>query len=198
MPLQPVAPDQPENVRFMWFYGLHANNCGTCVKKPMTQCSGEEIMREFLYYCVLEDTIGEIMPHITAIPVGMPYITSQFMPRAIKDRPLVQPQGCQNLALIGQYVELPGDVVFTVETSVRTAMMAAYGLLKLDRAVAPLYQPQYDIRIISMCLKKMLGVESVSKSDLPPVNPLKINKDIDKLLEAFNSIPEVKDDEVLY
>ena len=56
----------------MWFYGLHANNYGIYVKKPMTQCSGEEIMREFLYYCGLEDTIGEIMPHITAIPVGMP------------------------------------------------------------------------------------------------------------------------------
>lgn len=69
MPLQPVAPDQPENVQFMWFYGLHANNCGTYVKKPMTQCSGEEIM-----------------PHITAIPVVMPYITSQFMPRKLKDR----------------------------------------------------------------------------------------------------------------
>ena len=64
---------QPENVQFMWFYGLHANNCGTCVKKPMTQCSGEEIMREFLYYCGLEDKIDEIMPHIT----------SQFMPRKL-------------------------------------------------------------------------------------------------------------------
>lgn len=81
-----MAPDQPENVQFMWFYGLHANNCGTCVKKPMTQCSGEEIMREFLYYCGLEDKIDEIMPHITAIPVVMPYITSQFMPRKLKDR----------------------------------------------------------------------------------------------------------------
>ena len=80
VPLQPVAPDQPENVHFMWFYGLHANNCGTYVKTPMTQCSGEEIMREFLYYCGLEDKIDEIMPHITAIPVVMPYITSQFMP----------------------------------------------------------------------------------------------------------------------
>ena len=50
----------------MWFYGLHANNCGTCVKKPMTQCSCEEIM-----------------PSITAIPVVMPYITSQFMPRKL-------------------------------------------------------------------------------------------------------------------
>ena len=83
MPLQPVAPDQPENVQFMWFYGLHANNCGTYVKKPMTQCSGEEIKREFLYYCGLEDKIDGIMPHITAIPVVMPYITSQFMPRKL-------------------------------------------------------------------------------------------------------------------
>ena len=57
VPLQPVAPDQLENTQFMWFYGLHANNCGTYVKKPMTQCSGEEIMREFLYYCGLEDKI---------------------------------------------------------------------------------------------------------------------------------------------
>ena len=53
-----LAPDQPENVQFMWFYGLHANNCDTYVKKPMTECSGEEIMREFLYYCGLEDKIG--------------------------------------------------------------------------------------------------------------------------------------------
>lgn len=57
VPLQPVAPDQLENVQFMWFYGLHANNCGTYVKKPMTQCSGEEIMREFLYYCGIQDKI---------------------------------------------------------------------------------------------------------------------------------------------
>lgn len=56
------------------------------VKKPMPQCSGEEIMRKFLYYCGLEDKIDEIMPHITAIPVVMPYITSQFMPRKLKDR----------------------------------------------------------------------------------------------------------------
>lgn len=81
----------------MWFYGLHANNCGTYVKKPMTQCSGEEIM-----------------PRITAIPVVMPYITSQFMPRKLKDRPEVIPAGNRNLAFIGQFVELEGDVVWRV------------------------------------------------------------------------------------
>jgi hypothetical protein len=45
----------------------------------------------------------------------MPYISSQFMPRNINDRPKVIPEGCVNLAFIGQFVELPGDVVFTVE-----------------------------------------------------------------------------------
>ena len=39
----------------------------------------------------------------------MPYITSQFMPRKISDRPKVIPEGCVNLAFIGQFVELPGD-----------------------------------------------------------------------------------------
>ena len=106
----------------------------------MTQCSGEEIMREFLYYCGLEDKIDEIMPHITAIPVVMPYITSQFMPRKLKDRPEVIPAGNRNLAFIGQFVELEGDVVFTVETSVRTAMIAVYRMLLLDRPITPLFQ----------------------------------------------------------
>lgn len=200
MPLQPVAPDQPENVQFMWFYGLHANNCGTYVKKPMTQCSGEEIMREFLYYCGLENKIDEIMPHITAIPVVMPYITSQFMPRNSKgDRPRVIPEGSKNYAFVGQYVELDGDVVFTVETSVRTAMMAAYGLTGINRKVLPLYQGQYDIRWLVMCMKKMLMTDELKFSDLPPINPLTVKRDVQGMLDFLNSVPEINwDDGQLY
>ena len=126
----------------MWFYGLHANNCGTCVKKPMTQCSGEEIMREFLYYCGLEDKIDEIMP------------------RKLKDRPEVIPAGNRNLAFIGQFVELEGDVVFTVETPVRTAMIAVYRMLHLDRPITPLFQGQYDIRMVNVALKTLLGKDN--------------------------------------
>lgn len=191
MPLQPVAPDQPENVQFMWFYGLHANNRGTCVKKPMTQCSGEEIMREFLYYCGLEDKIDEIMPHITAIPVVMPYITSQFMPRKLKDRPEVIPAGNRNLAFIGQFVELEGDVVFTVETSVRTAMIAVYRMLHLDRPITPLFQGQYDIRMVNVALKTLLGKDKIEVSDLPKVNPLKLPQTMHEIVNAINQIPPV-------
>lgn len=149
MPLQPVAPDHPENVQFMWFYGLHANNCGTYVKKPMTQCSGEEIM-----------------PRITAIPVVMPYITSQF-------------------------VEMEGDVVFTVETSVRTAMIAVYRMLLLDRPITPLFQGEYDIRMVNVALKTLLGKDKIEVSDLPKVNPLKLPQTMHEIVNAINQIPPV-------
>ena len=66
MPLQPVAPDQPENVQFMWFYGLHANNCGTCVKKPMTQCSGEEI----ICILILSALVGAEQPWTSLWGIG--------------------------------------------------------------------------------------------------------------------------------
>ena len=191
-------PNQAEDEDIFWFDGLYGENVGNYIKKPMAECTGEEIMTEFLYHLGMLDIKDEVLAHTYVSTCMMPYITSQFMPRAIKDRPLVQPEGCTNLALIGQYVELPGDVVFTVETSVRTAMMAAYGLLKLERPVAPLYQPQYDIRIIAMCLKKMLGTENVTKNDLPPINPLRLNSTLDKLLEGFDAIPEVKDDDIIY
>lgn len=173
MPLQPVAPDQPESVQFMWSYGLHANNCGTYVKKPMTQCSGEEIMREFLYYCGLEDKIDEIMP------------------RKLKDRPEVIPAGNRNLAFIGQFVELEGDVVFTVETPVRTAMIAVYRMLHLDRPITPLFQGQYDIRMVNVALKTLLGKDKIEVSDLPKVNPLKLPQTMHEIVNAINQIPPV-------
>lgn len=49
------------------------------------------------------------------------------------DRPPVIPLGARSFALLGQYVEIPQDVVFTVEYSVRGAMHAVYGLLDLKK-----------------------------------------------------------------
>jgi oleate hydratase len=67
----------------------------------------------------------------------MPYITSMFMPRKSSDRPLPLPPGSKNLAFVSQFVEIPDDVVFTVEYSVRAAQMAVYQLLGIDRKVPP-------------------------------------------------------------
>lgn len=189
--LQPLEPNQPENVQVLWFYGLHSNEKGACVKKPMTQCTGEETLKEFLYWCGLEDKFEEIKAHCIAIPTVMPYITSQFMPRTMDDRPQVIPEGSTNLAFIGQFVELPGDVVFTVETSVRTAMMAVYKMFRLDRPITPLFEGKYDIRMVAVALKTLLGKDKLEVSDLPKVNPLKIGHTMQQLVDAFNSIPPV-------
>ncbi len=189
--LQPLEPNQPENVQVLWFYGLHSNEKGAYVKKPMNECTGEETLKEFLYWCGLEDKFDEIKAHSIAIPTVMPYITSQFMPRTMTDRPQDIPEGSTNLAFIGQFVELPGDVVFTVETSVRTAMMAVYKTMHLDRPITPLFEGKYDIRMVAIALKTLLGKDKLEVSDLPKINPLKINHELQKLVDAFNSIPPV-------
>ena len=67
----------------------------------------------------------------------MPYIDALFQPRAKTDRPAVVPEGSTNLALISQFVEIPEDMVFTEEYSVRAARSAVYTLLGLDKKVAP-------------------------------------------------------------
>lgn len=65
----------------------------------------------------------------------MPYITSMFMPRAFADRPVPIPKNSKNLAFVSQFVEIPDDVVFTVEYSVRVAQMVVYQLLEIDREI---------------------------------------------------------------
>lgn len=121
------------------------------------------------------------------------YITSQFMPRGLQDRPNIIPEGCTNLAFIGQFVELEGDVVFTVETSVRTAMMAVYKSMHLDRPITPLFAAQYDVRICVACLKKLLGKEKLEVSDLPKINPLHLHKMMTQLVDAINAVPAMPD-----
>lgn len=192
-PIQPLFPDQPENVQVLWGYGLRANEVGAYVKKPMTECSGEEILKEFFYCCGLENKYDEIAPHCILIPVMLPYITSQFMPRGLKDRPQIIPEGCKNIAFIGQFVELEGDVVFTVETSVRTAMMAVYKTLHLNKPYTPLFPAQFDIRICVACLKKLLGKEELTVKDLPKISPLELHSKMQQMVDAINKVPKMPD-----
>jgi oleate hydratase len=78
----------------------------------------------------------------------MPFITSQFLPRSMGDRPQVIPDGSKNVAFVGQYCELPDDVVFTVEYSIRSARTAVYSLLGLDREAPPVYKGQFNPRVL--------------------------------------------------
>jgi oleate hydratase len=77
----------------------------------------------------------------------MPYITSMFMPRSPGDRPLPVPRNSRNLAFVSQFVEIPGDVVFTVEYSVRAAQTAVYQLMHIDRAVPPVTRHDQSLAV---------------------------------------------------
>lgn len=57
-------------------------------------------------------------------------------------------QRLQNLAFTGQFCELPNDVVFTVEYSVRSAQTAVYALLGLELAAPEVYKGQHAPRIV--------------------------------------------------
>jgi len=74
------------------------------------------------------------------MPCRLPYTTSQFMPRARGDRPPVIPDGTARLAVVGQYCEIPDDVVYTVEYSVHAARLAVQSLLGLPPSLPPTYR----------------------------------------------------------
>ena len=161
--------DQPDDVDIVHGYLLFTDRPGDFIKKPARECTGNEIFAELLYHCGLEDKIDQILEHSYVSIAAMPYITSQFMPRQIDDRPEVIPDGCVNLAFIGQYVEMPADVSFTVESSVRTAMMAVWGLTGLQKPKIPMYEPLFDIRVIAKSLEMATGSDKLNLEILDKV-----------------------------
>jgi oleate hydratase len=152
---QPHFIGQPDNIKVFWGYGLFVDQIGNFVKKKMSDCSGEELLTELLGHLRFEAHKELILKTSNCIPCMMPYITSQFMPRVKGDRPPVKPPGTTNLAFIGQYCEIPDDVVFTVEYSVRSAQTAVIALLGLDKKVSPLYKAQYDPAVLFSAAKTL-------------------------------------------
>lgn len=140
--------DQPKNQISTWIYGLFPDRPGNYIRKPMQDCTGEEICEEWLYHMgVPTDKIHELASkHCTTVPVMMPYVDAFFMPRALGDRPDVVPDGAVNFAFIGQFAEEPRDTIFTTEYSMRTGMEAVYQLCDVDRGVPEVWNSEYDVR----------------------------------------------------
>jgi len=145
---QPHFIHQPENINIFWGYALFPNKVGNCVKKKMSECSGKEILTEICYHLKFTDVLPKLLESSNCIPCMMPFITSQFLPRAKGDRPKVVPEESTNLAFLGQYCEIPDDVVFTLEYSVRSAQIAVYSLLNIDKKIPRINRYQYDIGVL--------------------------------------------------
>jgi oleate hydratase len=150
---QPHFPNQPKDVQVFWGYGLFPDRIGNYVAKPMADCNGEDILIELCGHLRFDI---QILDTANCIPCRLPYITSMFMPRSCGDRPLPVPRGSKNLGFISQFVEIPEDVVFTVEYSVRAAQMAVYELLGINRQIPPVTPHDKSLRVHFEALIKAL------------------------------------------
>ncbi len=141
---QPHFVHQPSDIQVFWGYALHPDRVGNFVPKSMSECTGHDILQELCGHLNFDlDTVRSA----TCIPCRMPYITSMFMPRSATDRPWPVPKNSKNLAFISQFVEIPEDVVFTVEYSVRVAQMAVYQLLGIDREIPPILHYDRSLKV---------------------------------------------------
>lgn len=168
---QPHFKEQKDQQTVTWVYGLLSNTPGNYIKKPIEQCSGQEIVQELMYHLgVPEEDIKKFSEEsCVVIPVYMPFITSYFMLREPGDRPLVIPNGSENLAFIGNFAETERDTVFTTEYSVRTAMEAVYSFLDIERGVPEVYASAYDIRTLANSVYYLSDRKKLSEMDLPYV-----------------------------
>lgn len=153
-PLPPYFENQPDGYTYMFLCAFYPDEPGRYTGKPATACTGKEFLDEILMSLPMdEETRAKCYDEVVAaVPVMLPYTDAHFLPRAAGDRPEVVPAGSTNLGLIGQYVEIPEDVVFTEEYSVRGARTAVYQLLDMNKAVCPVRPVQYDIRVILAAL----------------------------------------------
>lgn len=144
---QPHFPGQPGDVLVLWVYALLMDKPGDKVAKTMPQCTGREILEELCHHLGIAD-VDAVVANTRVRLALMPYITAMFMPRAAGDRPHVVPEGCANLALMGQFVETSNDIIFTMDSSIRTARVGVYTLLGLKKQVPDISPVQYDIRTL--------------------------------------------------
>lgn len=71
--LSSAAPfyQSAKNTLVLWAYGLLPDNLGDCVRKKMEDCTGEELLRELLWYMGAGDQTEEIIA-TRVIPCMMP------------------------------------------------------------------------------------------------------------------------------
>lgn len=152
---QPHFKNQPLDTTIFWGYGIYTDRDGDYIKKPMRDCTGEEILMELLYHLHMLDKADEIKNDIVnVIPCMMPYIDSQFQPRKMSDRPKVVPDDSTNFAMISQFVEIPEDMVFTEEYSVRAARIAVYTLFDVkNKKICPVTPYKKNPKVLKEALK---------------------------------------------
>lgn len=161
---QPHYHAQKPEEGVFWGYVLYPRNTGDFVKKPFIEMTGREMLLESLGHLQkLDSTVNPISERtdelmetvINVIPSHIPYASALFNRRTTTDRPLVVPKGSTNLAFISQFCEMPFDMVFTEQYSVRAAQVAVYTLLGLDLPLTKLHHYEKNPKILARATHTM-------------------------------------------
>lgn len=132
-----VKNQDPNTTIFMLMALKHAP--GDYVKKKMEDCTGEEILQELCYQLGFMKEMPEILRTSVVMSQNEPYVSSQFLLRNKYDRPPVVPDRSTNLAFIGEFAEMPDESVFLMNYSCKTAEVAIYTLLNINKEPTPFY-----------------------------------------------------------
>ncbi|KAF5275727.1 hypothetical protein FQR65_LT16559 [Abscondita terminalis] len=128
VPAQPHFADLPQGTFTLW-------------------ATGNEILTELIQQLGFDDILEHVLANTTVTTAMMPYASALFACRKSGDRPQVIPQGSKNFAFLGQFVEIEDDVVFTVEYSVRGAMLAIYAFFGVEREIPDIYNGLLDPKV---------------------------------------------------
>lgn len=157
-----------EENTIVWIYALYDGNKGNYVKKGMRECTGEEIAKEWLYHIGCpEDRIDDLAANgCNCVPCMMPRVTTYFVSRNKGTYPDVLPKGITNFAFLGNHAHVERDCSFTTEKSIRSAMMAVYGLAGVNRAIPEVYNSIYDIRWVLKAFVDMRDGEPLNTAQM--------------------------------
>lgn len=183
---QPQFKSQDKDTVLIWVYSLNTNKPGNYVKKPMRECTGEEVCREWLYHIgfPIEKIDEYAKTKANTTTCYMPYINAFFQPRKNEDRPKVVPDGAVNFAFIGQFAETPRDTIFTTEYSMRTGMESVYTLLDIDRGVPEVWGSAFDVRELLRAAYYGIDKKPLSKAPLSLKEKMALKTVIDKVKDT--------------
>ncbi|MFT8638945.1 oleate hydratase [Bifidobacterium sp.] len=162
---QPHYRSQKENEGVLWGYALYPRAVGRYVHKPFIEMTGREMLAESLGFLSAADTRTEgIKDHhdrildsvVNVVPAHMPYASALFNQRSVGDRPLVVPRHSRNLAFVSEFAEMPFDMVFTEQYSIRCAQIAVYRFLGIPSSrLTPLHHYEKDPRVMLRAARTM-------------------------------------------
>ncbi len=147
----PPQPGQDEPVVILGT-GLYPERPGSYVKKPMTACTGQEVWWELLALLGASDPRSQMEP-LDVETLRAPYFFAPFQPHAVGDRAPVLPMAGGNLALAGWFAEVPEEVPGSREQQVRSARMAVYGLLQVEKEISPVSPYRKDATILARAVQ---------------------------------------------